>query len=147
MKTLVVVGLAAVLLVGCNEAPQVGTEQVPAVRHANTLYKDTIYFPDGSGVTFSGYVGSYALIQNDKGIYDRYIINFDQEIMEVEGAVYASLAKSGYQRKVYKEESGLFIVNYLKKDYAPVSFTYSDFSEESKGAIKTQVRAVWKLDK
>lgn len=147
MKALVVVGLVAVLLVGCNEAPQVSTEQVPPVRYANTLYKDTIYFPDGSGVTFSGYVASYALIQNDRGIYDRYMINFDQDIMEIEGAVYTSLAKSGYQRKVYKEEPGLFVVNYLKKDFAPVSFTYSDFSEQSKGEIKTQVRVVWKLDK
>lgn len=140
-----VLGLcAAALLVGCdtdashNSAPR----SSPVV--ANYFSKNAIYFPDGTGIQFSGKMRSYVLVQDEKGTFDRYIFDFPEDIMTVEGAVFATLTKSGYQRKVRREDAKSFVVDYIKGGSAPVTMIYERVPASNDMEAFSRLRVSWK---
>jgi hypothetical protein len=149
MKALLLLALTSAVIVGCNDGatPASPPANTPDASHANTLYKNKIYLPDGTAITFTGYLINYSLTQNEKGSFEAYTFNFDSSLMNLEGSTYASLAKAGYLRKIHKEEPSLFLVSYIKKGFPPVNVNYKDLSEKSKGMINTQARMAWKLNK
>jgi hypothetical protein len=148
MKNLLLIALTSAVMIGCNETtePAKTTAIAQKTKQTNTLNKNTIYLPDGTGITIAGHLINYTLTQNDKGNFDSYTFNFNGTIMNLEGSMFATLAKVGYRRKTIKEEPGLFVASYIKKGFPPVNVNYRDLSEKSKGKINTQARLVWKLD-
>lgn len=132
-----------VVLAGCGEK-KVDQVKPPSVATARHFYKNSIYLPDGAGLQFSGKLRRYELIENEKGQFDRYTFEFSEDIMAIEGAVFATLAKSGYQRKVRREDDRLYVVNYIKKGFAPVSMTYERMPAKKKVQAFTRVRVAWK---
>ncbi|WP_404397776.1 hypothetical protein LG309_08295 [Stutzerimonas chloritidismutans] len=134
---------AVALLAGCDEGTQQNSASVPPVT-SNYFHKNTIYFPDGAGLQFSGKLRRYELVENEKGLFDRYTFEFSEDMMAIEGAVFATLAKSGYQRKVRREDDRLYVVNYIKKGFAPVSMTYERMPAKKKVQAFTRLRVVWK---
>jgi hypothetical protein len=133
----------AALLVGCDtgDSQNGAPKALPVV--ANYFAKNAIYFPDGTGIQFSGKLRSYVLVEGEKGKFDRYIFEFSEDIMAIEGAVYATLAKSGYQRKVRREDGGHFVVDYTKKDSAPVTMIYERVSASNGVEGFSRVRVSW----
>jgi len=134
---------AVALLAGCDAGTQQNNATVPSVT-ANYLYKNTIYFPDGAGLQFNGKLRRYELVENEKGQFDRYTFEFSEDMMAVEGAVFATLVKSGYQRKIRRENDKLFVVSYIKKGFAPVSMTYERVPAKTEVEAFTRLRVVWK---
>jgi len=134
---------AAIFMVGCDS----GIEESPRVQSAQTVkyfHKNTIYFPGGDGIEFSGILRNYTLISSDNGSFDRYVFEFSEDMMAVEGAVFATLAKGGYQRKVRREDDKLFVVNYIKKGFAPVSMTYERIPAKADVQAFTRLKVTWK---
>ncbi|MCQ4239547.1 hypothetical protein [Stutzerimonas stutzeri] len=143
MKT--VLGLcAAALLVGCDTGAtqNSATKSLPVV--ANYFSKNAIYFPDGAGIQFSGKMRSYVLVEDEKGKFDRYIFEFAEDIMTVEGSVFATLAKSGYQRKMRREDANSFVVDYIKRDSAPVTMIYERVPASNGVDAFSRLRVSWK---
>lgn len=131
------------LLAACDAGTKQSNATVPPVT-ASYFYKNTIYFPDGAGLQFNGKLRRYELVENEKGQFDRYTFEFAEDMMAVEGAVFATLAKSGYQRKVRRENDKIFVVNYNKKGFAPVSMTYERVPANKGIKALTRLRVVWK---
>lgn len=147
MKGLVSAVTVCVLLAGCEPTSVASGGAVSAEPIAGTaLVKDRIVFPAGIEVPINGRVFQYQLIQNAKGEFDRYIVHSSDGMMGVEGAVFASLAKLGYTRRIRKEVPGQFVVNYVKEGAATVIATFSDHSTKIVGD-RTKSRAVftWKI--
>lgn len=141
-KTLMLFMVA--MLAGCDDAPaRREGAAIPDVA-VSQFYKDRIYLPDGAGLQMAGKLKRYELVENDKGSFDRYTFEFSQDSMAVEGAVFASLAKSNYQRKVRREDARLFVVNYVKKGFPPVSMTYERAPENKEKTALTRLKIVWK---
>lgn len=134
---------AVALLAGCDANTQQNSASVPPVA-SNYFHKNAIYFPDGVGLQFSGKLRRYELVENEKGKFDRYTFEFPEDMMAIEGAVFATLAKSGYQRKVRREDDRLYVVNYIKKGLPSVSMTYERVPAKNKVQAFTRLRVVWK---
>jgi len=132
------------LFAGCDADSQKNDFSSALPVAANYFSKSTIYFPDGAGLQFSGKLRRYELVENEKGLFDRYTFEFSEDMMAIEGAVFATLAKSGYQRKVRREDDRLYVVNYIKKGFAPVSMTYERMPAKKKVQAFTRLRVVWK---
>lgn len=132
------------LLAGCDVgALQNSTHTAPPVA-ASYFSKNSVYLPDGVGIQFNGKLRNYALIESEKGGYDRYVFEFSEDIMAVEGAVFATLAKSGYQRKVRREDAESFVVDYNKKGFETVMMVYERVSANKDAKPFTQLKVVWK---
>lgn len=142
MKTILALCTVA-FLAGCDAGTNQHNVTVPPVT-TSQFYRDTIYFPDGAGLQFSGKLRRYELVENKKGSFDRYTFEFAQDTMAIEGAVFATLAKSNYQRKVRREDDRLFVVNYIKKGFAPVSMTYERLPAKKGVEGLTRLRVIWK---
>lgn len=134
---------AVALLSGCDSGTEQSSATVPPVA-ASYFHKNTIYFPDGVGIQFDGKLRRYELVENEKGRFDRYTFEFPEDMMAIEGAVFATLAKSGYQRKVRREDDRLYVVNYIKKGMPSVSMTYEWVPAKNKVQAFTRLRVVWK---
>ncbi|MGG5872974.1 hypothetical protein [Pseudomonas peli] len=141
------VAVCAALLSGCEPAssPSGAAPSLEPVA-GTVLVKNKVMFPEGIEVSFNGRIFQYQLVQNVKGEFDRYIVHSTDGMMGVEGAVFASLAKQGYTRRIRKEVPGQFVVNYVKKGAATIIATFSDHSTKAVGD-KTKSRAVftWKI--
>ncbi len=135
--------MAVSLLAACDTGAQQSNPTIPQGK-ASSFHKDIIYFPDGSGLELSGKLRRYDLIENKFGNFDRYIFEFFDDIMAVEGAVFAVLVKSGYQRKVRREDDKLFDVTYIKKGFAPVSMTYERMPAKADVRAYTRLKVIWK---
>ena len=135
------------LLAGCEPA-SVASSPTVSVQPATGvgLVKDRVIFPDGVEVVFNGRIFQYQLQQNASGEFDRYIIHSADSLMGTEGAVFMSLAKAGYTRRIRTEVPGRFVVNYLKKGAATIVAAYSDHASKIAGD-KTKARAIftWKI--
>ncbi len=133
------------LLGGCNEGA--GEKQAGApvqATGAQYLHKNAIYLPDGFGLEFSGWLRNYSLTTNEKGSFDRYIFEFSDELMAIEGALYAAIGKQGYVRLVRKEEPGQLIVSYIKKGVSPITMSYETLQPSANSQAKTRLRITWK---
>lgn len=134
---------AVALLAGCDASTQQNSASVPPLT-TSYFYKNTIYFPDGAGLQFNGKLRRYEFVENEKGQFDRYTFEFPEDMMAVEGAVFATLAKSGYQRKVRRENDKVFVVNYSKKGFSPVSMTYERLPTTKETKAFTRLKVIWK---
>lgn len=143
-----ILALCAVgLFSGCDAGIQQGNAPTAPKNIPVTAYyfsKSAIYLPDGTGIQFSGKMRRYELVENDKGKFDRYTFEFTEDIMAIEGGVFATLAKSGYQRKIRRENEKTFVVNYVKKGFAPVSVTFERIPANKGAEAFTRLRVVWK---
>lgn len=145
MRKKVLVLAALLLLGGCDEVS--GEKQISdlvPVSNAQYLHKNAIYLPDGYGLQFSGWLRNYSLTTNEKGSFDRYIFEFTDELMAIEGALYAVLGKQGYVRRVRKEQPGLLVVSYIKKGVSPVTMSYETLKLGPDSQAKTRLRVTWK---
>ncbi len=133
-------------LAACSDSPSenIETSAVKQAAAAQHLQKNAVYLPDSKSLEIPGWLRSYDLLSNEKGEFDRYVFESSQEIMAVEGTVYASLAKLGYTRKIRKEQPGLFVVNYVKKGAIPVTFSYETLKPDAAIKAKTRFRVSWK---
>ncbi len=135
---------AVAFLVGCGGEKDLKASTAVPGGIPKYLHKNAVYFPDGEGLEFSGTLRRYDLVSNEKGEFDRYTFEFAEDIMAVEGAVFAVLAKRGYHRKVRRDSEGLFVVNYLRKGFSPVSMNYERVPKKDGVEAFTRVRVVWK---
>lgn len=87
---------------------------------------------------------SYVLVEGERGKFDRYIFEFTEDIMTVEGAVFATLAKSGYQRKVRRDDANSFVVDYRKRDSAPVTMICERVPASNGVDAFSRLRVSWK---
>ncbi|WP_226686996.1 hypothetical protein [Stutzerimonas stutzeri] len=142
MKYILALCLVA-LLAACDAGTTQSNVTVPPLT-TSYFYKDTIYFPDGAGFQFNGKLRRYEFLENEKGQFDRYTFEFPEDMMAVEGAVFATLAKSGYQRKVRRENDKVFVVNYSKKGFSPVSMTYERLPTTKQKKAFTRLKIIWK---
>ena len=133
------------LLGGCSEVSgdKQATAAVP-VSNAQYLHKNAIYLPDGFGLEFSGWLRNYTLVINEKGSFDRYVFEFTDELMAIEGALYAVIGKQGYVRRLRKEQPGLLVVSYIKKGVNPVTMSYETLKPTPDSQAKTRLRVTWK---
>lgn len=83
-------------------------------------------------------------MQDEKGTFDRYIFDFPEDIMTVEDAVFATLTKSGYQRKVRREDAKSFVVDYIKGGSAPVTMIYERVPASNDMEAFSRLRVSWK---
>ncbi len=141
MKHFIVV-LSAVFLMSCESDVNECVEAIK-VEAGNHLYKNAIYFPGGFGVEFSGVLRNYTLVSSNKGNFDRYVFEFSEDMMAVEGAVFATLAKNGYQRKVKREDDRHFVVSYIKKGFAPIAMTYERVPAQKQTEALTRLKITW----
>lgn len=140
-----VLGLcAAALLVGCDTGASQSTAPKSLPVAANYFSKNAIYFPDGAGLQFSGKLRSYVLVEDEKGKFDRYVFEFSEDVMTVEGAVFATLAKSGYQRQVRREDVKSFVVDYRKLGFATVTMIYERVPASNGMEPFSRLRVTWK---
>lgn len=138
---------AVALLAGCDagtEQNSASAEPQAAPVSANYFAKDAIYLPDGAGLQFNGVLRRYEFIENDKGQHDRYTFEFSADTMAIEGGVFATLAKSGYQRKVRREDATIYVVHYVKKGFPTVSMTFERVPASNGAEAFTRLRIVWK---
>lgn len=136
---------ALLVLGGCNEVPREKIESsAPQASRVQYLHKNAIYLPDGFGLEFSGWLRNYSLISNEKGNFDRYIFEFPDELMAIEGALYAVISKQGYVRRISKEQPGLFVVDYVKKGFSPISMSYEALQPSADSRARTRLRVSWK---
>jgi hypothetical protein len=132
---------ALILLAGCDDANNKTIHATPPTTTAKYLYKNTIDLPDGEHLQVSGKLRRYELVTNAKGEFDRYTFELSEDIMTIERKVFAALVKRGYQRKIRQQHDGLFVVNYVRKGFAPVSMTY----ERIPGTQAfTRLKVIWK---
>lgn len=141
----IILALCSVLLfAGCDAGARKDGSVSPEVP-ASYLYKDAVYFPDGQGLQFSGKLRRYELVENEKGQFDRYTFEFSEDIMPIEAAVFATLAKRGYQRKVRREDDGLFVVDYVMKNGVSVLMSFERVPAKNKDASAfTRLKVSWK---
>lgn len=136
---------ALLVLSGCNEVPREKPgSSAPQASPVHYLHKNAIYLPDGFGLEFSGWLRNYSLISNEKGNFDRYIFEFPDELMAIEGALYAVISKQGYVRRISKEQPGLFVVDYVKKGFSPISMSYEALQPSADSRARTRLRVSWK---
>ena len=135
---------AMVIFSGCDVNTHANDPSTVSPVKASYLSKNAIYFPGGTGIQFSGRLRSYEFVENDKGMFDRYIFEFSEDTMAVEGSVFAILAKSGYQRKIREENETAFVVNYVKEGSETVYMTYERVPADGNVAAFTRLRIVWK---
>ncbi len=64
--------------------------------------------------------------------------------MAVEGSVFATLAKSGYQRKVRNEDEKTYVVSYFKKGFENIYMTYERVPLNRGMEPFTRLKIVWK---
>jgi hypothetical protein len=136
---------ALLLLGGCGEVSGEKQTSTPLpVSNAQYLHKNAIYLPDGYGLEFSGWLRNYSLVDNAKGRFERYTFEFTDELMAIEGALYAVIGKQGYVRRVRKEEAGLLVVSYIKKGVSPITMSYESLQPSDDSQAKTRLRVTWK---
>lgn len=136
---------ALLVLGGCNEVPREKLgNNAPQESRVHYLHKNAIYLPDGFGLEFSGWLRNYSLISNEKGNFDRYTFEFPDELMAIEGALYAVIIKQGYVRRISKEQPGLFVVDYVKKGFSPITMSYEALQPSADSRAKTRLLVSWK---
>ncbi len=143
MKKILVL-CALFVIAGCDADKQCSKQVVVPSEGVNYLSKNAIYLPDGAGIEFSGRLRSYELVENDKGAFDRYVFEFSEDTMAVEGSVFATLAKSGYQRKVRNEDEKTYVVSYFKKGFENIYMTYERVPLNRGMEPFTRLKIVWK---
>jgi len=132
------------LFAGCDGSTQQNNSPTASRVTASYFSKNAIYLPDGAGIQFNGKLRSYALVENDKGKFDRYAFEFSEDIMAIEGAVFATLAKSGYQRKVRREDEKIYVVNYLKKGFPTITMSFERVPANKGMQTFTRLKVLWK---
>lgn len=152
MKGCIVVCVAALALAGCSEPAETTkspvSQEKPAQITAPTPDKNqsSIYFVDGTGVSFSGKVIREEKLENSKGNFQRHVLQVPTELMFLESSTFAVLAKSGYTRKVRREEPPLFTVNYIKKGFPTVLAAYKELVPGKDGVSRTQLVLTWRVE-
>lgn len=133
------------LFAGCDGGAQQNSS--PTVIPVTAIYfsKNSIYLSDGAAIEFSGEMRRYELVESDKGKFERYTFEFPEGIMAIEGAVFATLAKNGYQRKVRRDGEKIFVVDYYKKGFAPVTMAFERFPENKAADAFTRLKISWKI--
>ncbi|WP_447742082.1 hypothetical protein [Pseudomonas laurentiana] len=137
---------AFISLTACSDGVAEHTQRAPTGQQSpvqNILHKNAIYLPSGQDLQVSGQLRRYELQTTDKGLYDRYVFESPDDLMALEGQIYATLAKRGYTRNVRNEKPGLFEVRYVKRNTEPVVMTYETL-DNSESAFKTRLKIKWK---
>lgn len=140
---------ALAIMVACTDST---SGDAPAVKvkvekvSAQFLHKDAVYLPGGQALGIEGRLIRYDFVSNDKGAFDRYTFESKKEVMSLEGAIYANLARYGYSRKVRKEQPGFYQVTYTKKSATPLTFIYESQQGDSEVQAITRIRISWKAD-
>lgn len=137
---------AFISLTACSDDAAEHTQRAPTGQQSpvqNILHKNAIYLPSGQDLQVSGQLRRYELQTTDKGLYDRYVFESPDDLMALEGQIYATLAKRGYTRNVRNEKPGLFEVRYVKRNTEPVVMTYETL-DNSEVAFKTRLKIKWK---
>lgn len=122
------------MLQGCGEnnvsENKGSASDTSALAHPSYLRFDSIGLENGGALNFEGRVVRYDLIKNQRGHFDRFIIESSLSQMGLEGAVFAELAKKGYVRKIRKDEAKRYVVNYVAKGRATLSADYRPLKKE-----------------
>ncbi|WP_095109645.1 hypothetical protein [Pseudomonas sp. Irchel 3E20] len=135
-----------VSLTACSEAPE-GKADASAKQQTSAtqaVHKNALYLPDGNALEVVGQLRSYTRIDEENGHLERYVFESSENLMSVEGAVYAALAKRGYVRKVRKEQAGLYVVSYMKKGSPSVTMSYEEVKPDTVPKVKTRLKVTWK---
>ena len=121
---------SVLILQGCEETvvASASTKSAPVEAIAN-FSKNSIELENGLALRFDGRIVRYDLIRNQRGVFDRYIIESPLGQMGLEGAVFGALARNGYVRKVRLDQADRYVVNYVLKGYTSLSADYRPWSE------------------
>lgn len=122
---------AVLFLQGCEEKAVIAAsaETAPSVEAVTYFSKNSIELDSEYVLRFDGRIVRYDLIRNQRGVFDRYIIESSMSQMGLEGAMFAELAKNGYSRKVRQDKADRYVVNYVLKGRSPVSADFRPWSE------------------
>ncbi|WP_125459785.1 hypothetical protein [Stutzerimonas stutzeri] len=129
-------------LLGCSEDAREENASLAQRSNSNLIYKNSVYFPGGEGVEFHGELRRYELFKGNKGEFERYTVEFSEELISVERAVSATMAKHGYQRKVRRESVDDYFVSYTKEGVVPVAMYYDRVP--FKNVQRTRLRIIWR---
>ncbi|MBB4865104.1 hypothetical protein HNP46_003980 [Pseudomonas nitritireducens] len=151
MKRNVLLACFALLaLSGCDEAvkekPQAqAVSEVPSLSTSDDG-QQVVTFKDGASITLKGKLIRNVVFSNDSGKFQRYIFELDEQSMAIEGRVFATIVKAGYQRKVKTSNADTYAVHYQKRGYPAVGATYANL-EGGKGdaAAKTRLTLLWRI--
>ncbi|MGY4824483.1 hypothetical protein [Stutzerimonas chloritidismutans] len=115
---------------GCEESNFVDATAKPvAVEAVSGFSKGSIDIDRGGALKFDGRIVRYDLIRNQRGVFDRYVIESAMSQMGLEGAIFAELAKKGYLRKVRQDQVDRYVVNYVSKGRVPLSAEFRPWEE------------------
>ncbi len=118
------------LLQGCEDAGVAESPVKPASTEFTAVFsKNAIELESGGALKFDGKIVRYDLVRNQRGVFDRYVIESSLSQMGLEGAVFSELARSGYVRKVRQDQADRYVVNYVRKGRAPMSADFRPWSE------------------
>ncbi|QTN45232.1 hypothetical protein H7683_19935 [Ectopseudomonas mendocina] len=122
---------SVLLLQGCDGALEgVSSEKAAPIERVAHFSKNSIEVDDGFVLSFDGRIVRYDLIRNQRGVFDRYIIESSMSQMGLEGAIFSEFARKGYVRKVRQDKADRYIVNYVIKGDAPWSADFRPWSED-----------------
>lgn len=122
------------MLQGCGETKVSAKKDVgsdDSIIEPSSYFKfNAVGLDDDGDLKFDGRVVRYDLIRNQRGQFDRFIIESPLSQMGLEGAVFAELAKKGYVRKIRKDEAKRYVVNYVAKGRTALSADYRPLKKE-----------------
>lgn len=98
-----------------------------AVKPAASLSLKAIPLNGDSMLTFDGRIVRYDLRRNDRGSFDRYIVESPVSHVELERALFWELSARGYERRERRKESDRYVVNYVLKGQPDATLT-ADYS-------------------
>lgn len=123
----VIVCFFSALLAGCGEdmeRPQDRSADNNRPVPVREFVKNAINLDRDGALVFEGRIVRYDLIRNERGTFDRYVVESPKSLMGLEAAVFHDLARKGYTRRVRQETPKRFLVHYLQKGMKTVIADY-----------------------
>lgn len=151
MRNVLVTLITTLTLLGCSdpgETPPPAASQKNTDQSKITIQNDdkaTVYFSDGSGILFSAHSSNEEILEGKNGRFQRYILQIAAEIMILEQSTFDALEKSGYTRRILKNEPPIYTVNYIKPGHPTILATYKKLSLRKGGTPNTQLVLTWRI--
>lgn len=122
---------ALLILQGCGESGGTATSagEGQSGKTAVHSFLNSIALGDGQMLKLDGRVVRYDLVRNQRGMFDRYIVESPLQQIGLEGAVFSELAQKGYVRKVRQDEASRYVVSYVLKGGDTLTADYRPWAE------------------
>lgn len=137
---------AMAFLAGCEEEKAPQAQAPKSTASYVSAGQQAIELSGGEKIGFDGKIVKSYIDENKNGKYQRHVIEVPVELMSVEGTLFSSLAKAGYQRKNNTEANGFQIYSYSKKGAPSIRASFKNLDKaEAKAAPQTRLVLSWKV--